>query len=153
MTLQAYCALTYTGNNLYLPTPLCQDLLQGHTLAIPDPDAPTGLSPLLTTPSLDDPVNAQLSTIQVQVFFVMGQYRLSKEEAGERLEQWVHVVTKIQELRHSTRNFVRLAGDHLKPDGSLSQVTTTWPLHIDRFERQYYKAFVVNHLFWEDTED
>ena len=38
--LQADCSLTYAGNNLYLPTSFCQALLQGHILAIPDPDAP-----------------------------------------------------------------------------------------------------------------
>ena len=46
--LQADFSLTYAGNNIYLPTSFCQSLLQGHILSIPDPDAPTVLSPLLT---------------------------------------------------------------------------------------------------------
>ena len=41
--LQTDFSLTYTMNNFYLPTSLCLDLLQGHILDIPDPDAPTGL--------------------------------------------------------------------------------------------------------------
>ena len=57
-SLQANCSLTYTGNNIYLPTYFCQDLLQGNILAIPDPYAPTLLSTLLTPPSPARPVNA-----------------------------------------------------------------------------------------------
>ena len=45
-SLQADFSLTYAGNNIYVPTSFFQALLQGHILAIPDPDAPTGLSPL-----------------------------------------------------------------------------------------------------------
>ena len=56
--LQSDCALTYSRNNLYLTTLFCQDLLQGHILAIPDPDMPTGISPLLTPPSSARPANA-----------------------------------------------------------------------------------------------
>ena len=33
--LKADCSLTYAGNNIYLPTLFCQDLLQGHILEIP----------------------------------------------------------------------------------------------------------------------
>ena len=57
--LQANCSLTYAGNNIYLPTSFCQALLQGHILAIPDPDVPAGLSPLLTPTSFTEPANAQ----------------------------------------------------------------------------------------------
>ena len=39
--LQADCYLTYAGKNIYSPTSLCHALLQGHILAIPDPDVPT----------------------------------------------------------------------------------------------------------------
>ena len=39
--LQADFSLTYAGNNIYLPTYFCQAFLQGHILAIPDPEAPT----------------------------------------------------------------------------------------------------------------
>ena len=46
--LQANCYLHYTGSNIYLPTSFFQALLQGNILVIPDPDAPIGLSPLLT---------------------------------------------------------------------------------------------------------
>ena len=43
----------------------------------------------------------------------MGQDCLSKEEATELLDQRVHVLTSTQDLRHLTRNFVKLAGDYL----------------------------------------
>ena len=38
---------------------------------------------------------------------------LSKEEGGELLDQRVHVLTFTQDLRHSTRNFVKLSGDYI----------------------------------------
>ena len=44
--LQARCALTYSGHNLYLPTSFSQALLQGHILYIPNPDSPTVLNPV-----------------------------------------------------------------------------------------------------------
>ena len=56
----------------------CQALLQGHILAIPDPDAPTVLFPLLTPPSSAGPTNAQQQAIRIQVILSMGQDRLSK---------------------------------------------------------------------------
>ena len=56
--LQDDCSLTYAGKNIYLPTYFYQSLLQGRILAIPDPDAPMGLSPLLTPPSSARPANA-----------------------------------------------------------------------------------------------
>ena len=40
----------------------------------------------------------------------MGHYRLSKKEAGELLDQSFHVLTSTKELRHSTRNLVKIAG-------------------------------------------
>ena len=43
----------------------------------------------------------------------MGQYHLSKEEAGELLEQMAHALASTQELLHLTQNFVKLAGDYL----------------------------------------
>ena len=59
-----------------------------------------------------------------------------------------------QELRHSTRNFVKLAGDYL---GELSPVCismASWPRHIDRFKRQYDKAFVKGpSLYWTELLD
>ena len=78
MALQADCSLTYAGNNLYLPISFCQALLQGHILAIPDPDATTGLSPFLTPPSSEGPANAQQWATRIQVLLLIGKDRLSK---------------------------------------------------------------------------
>ena len=105
MALQADCSLTYAGNNIYIPTYFCQALLQGHILAIPDPDVPTGLSPILTPPSSAGPSNAQQRDMRIQVLLSMGQDRLSKEEVTELLYQRVQVLTSTQELHHSTRNW------------------------------------------------
>ena len=76
--LQANCSLIYAGNNIYLPTSFCWALLQGHILAIPDPDAPTGFLPLLTPPYSAGPVNAQKREMRIQVLLSMGQDCLSK---------------------------------------------------------------------------
>ena len=76
--LQANCSLTYAGNTIYLPTSFCQSLLQGHILKIPDPDTPTGISPLLTPPYSTGPENSQQRTIRIQVLLSMGQDCLSK---------------------------------------------------------------------------
>ena len=89
--LQADCALTYAGQNIYLPTLFYQYLLQWHTLTIPDQDSPTGLSPP-PSPSFTGPTNTQQKEIKIQVLIVMGQYRLSKDEAEDILEQRVHVL-------------------------------------------------------------
>ena len=70
--LQADCSLTYAGKNLYLPTSLCQALLQGHILVIPDPDVPTGLLPLLTPPSSAGPANAQQRAMRIQFLLSIG---------------------------------------------------------------------------------
>ena len=94
--LQADFFLTYAENNIYLPTSFYRVLLQGHILAIPDPDAPTGLSPLLTPPSSAGPVNAHQWAMQIQFLLSMVQDCLSKEEAGEILDQRVHVLTSTQ---------------------------------------------------------
>ena len=77
----------------------------------------------------------------------MGQDRLSKEEATERLDQRVHVITSTQELCHSTRNFVKLAGDYLGEGSPVCISMESWPLHINRFDRQYEKAFARDPLF------
>ena len=79
MALQSYFSLIYAGNNIYLPTSFCQALLQRHILAIPDPDAPTVLSPLLTPPSSAGPANAEQRAMRIQLLLSMGQDRLSKE--------------------------------------------------------------------------
>ena len=83
----------------------------------------------------------------------MGQDCLSKEEAGKLLDQRVHVLTSTQELRHLTRNFVTLAGDYLGEESSICLSMGTWPHHIDRFERQYDKAFARDTLFEADFMD
>ena len=129
--LQADCSLTYAGNNIYLPTSFCQALLQGHILAIPDPDAPTVILPLLTPPSSVGPANAQQRAMQIQVLLSMGQDCLSKEEATELLDQRVHVLTSTQELRHSTRNFVKLVGDCLGGGSPVCVSVASWLRHID----------------------
>ena len=83
----------------------------------------------------------------------MGQDRLSKEEATELLDQRVHVFTLTQELRHSTRNFVRLAADYLGEGSPVSIMMASWPRHIDRFEWKYEKAFSRDPLFGADLMD
>ena len=85
--------------------------------------------------------------MRIQVLLSMGQDRLSKEEAMELLEQRVHVLASTQELRHSTRNFVQLAGDYLEEGSPVSIMMASWPRHIDRFEQQYDKAFSRDPLF------
>ena len=76
--LQADFSLTYAGNNIYLPTYFCQDLPQEYILAILDPDAPTGLLPLLTPPSSAGPTIAQQWAMIIQFLLFMRQDRLSK---------------------------------------------------------------------------
>ena len=70
----------------------------------------------------------------VQVLLAMVQDRISREEAGELLDQWVHLVNTNQELRHSTINYVQLVGGYLVTYGPLNQAMSTWLCHIDRFE-------------------
>ena len=83
----------------------------------------------------------------------MGQDRLSKEEMTELLDQRVHMLTLTQELSHSTRNFVRLAGDYLGEGSPVCVMMASWPRHIDRFERKYIKAFARDPLFGADLID
>ena len=132
---QSDCSLTYAGNGIYLHTSFFQALLQGHILDILDPDTPTGLSPLLTPPYSAGPANAQQRAMRIQVLLSMGQDFLSKEEAGELLDQRVNVLTSTQELRHSTQNFVKLAGDYLGEERPICLSMGMWPRHLDRFER------------------
>ena len=77
----------------------------------------------------------------------MGYYQLSKEDMGKLLDQQVHMVVTIQEHRHSTRNFERVAREYLCMDGTLFQAMATLPCHIDRFEQQYDKEFAADRLF------
>ena len=83
----------------------------------------------------------------------MGKDILPKEEAGELLEQRVHILISTQELRHLTRNFVKLVGDYLGEESPICLSMGTWPHHIDRFERQYDKAFARDPLFGADLMD
>ena len=71
-SLQAVFSLTYAGKNLSLPTSLCQALLQGNILAIPDPDASMGLSPLMNLPSSAGPANAHQRAMRIQILLSMG---------------------------------------------------------------------------------
>ena len=64
--------------------------------------------PFLTSPPSAKPVNAQQRAMRIQVLLSMGQYCLSKEEAGELLDQRVHILASTQELRRLKRNFVKL---------------------------------------------
>ena len=83
----------------------------------------------------------------------MGQDRLSKEEATELLDQRFHVLTSTQELRHSMRKFVKLAGDYLGEGSPVCVSIALWMHHIDRFDRQYDKAFARDPLFRADLMD
>ena len=83
----------------------------------------------------------------------MGHDLLSKEEAGELLDQRVHILTSTQELRHSTQNFVKLAGEYLGEESQICLSMGKWPRHIDRFERQYNKAFERDPIFGADFMD
>ena len=49
-----------------------------------------------------------------------------------------------------TRNFVKLAGDYLGGEIPICLSMGTWPRHIDRFERQYNKAFARDPLSGAD---
>ena len=60
------------------------------------------------------------------------------------------MLTSTQELRHSTRIFVKLAGDYLGEGSPVCISMALWPRHIDRFERQYDKAFTMDPLFGAD---
>ena len=91
--------------------------------------------------------------MRIQVLLSMGQDRLSKEEAGDLLDQRVHVLTSTQDLRHSTRNFVKLAGEYLGEDIPICLSMGSWPRHIDRFERKYDKAFARDPPFGAELMD
>ena len=86
--------------------------------------------------------------MHIEVLLSTGQYRLSKVEATELLDQRVHVLTSTQELRQSTHNFVKLVGDYLGEEIPICILMGSWLRHIDRFKRQYDKAFARDTLFW-----
>ena len=54
---------------------------------------------------------------------------------------------------HLTRNFVKLAGDYLGEGSPVYLSMALWPCHIDRFERQYDKAFARYPIFGADLMD
>ena len=76
--LQADFFLTYAGHNLYPQDLLYQALLEGHILPIPYPDAPTGISPLISPLESYGLENAHKCAIWIQVLLEMGQDHLSK---------------------------------------------------------------------------
>ena len=65
----------------------------------------------------------------------------------------VHILTSTQDLHHSTRNFVKLAGYYLGEEILICISMESWPRHIERFERQYDKAFARGPLFGADLMD
>ena len=91
--------------------------------------------------------------MRIQVLLSMGQGFLSKEEVGELLDQRVHVLTSTHKLRHLTRNFVKLAGDYMGEESPICLCMGSCPCHIDRFERQYDKAFARDPPFGADLMD
>ena len=95
--LQSDCDPTYVRKILYFPTAFYKDLFQGKTLDMTDSNAPTGLSSLLTPPSLSGPENLQRRAMQVQFLVTMCVHQISKEETGELLDQRVHMVNKTQD--------------------------------------------------------
>ena len=83
----------------------------------------------------------------IQVLVAMGQDRLFKEDAGEMLDQRVHMVTTTQDIRHSIRNFLSVDGNYLRDEGTLIRAMATRKCYIDRFEQQYDKVFTGNPFF------
>ena len=136
-----------------MPTSFCQALLQGHILAIPDPDMTTVILPLLTPPYYAGPANAQKRAMQIQVLLSMGHDRLPKEEAGKLLDHRVQFLTSTQELRHLAKNFAKIAGDYLGEESPISLSIRTWTHYFDQFDWQYDKAFSRDPLFWSDSMD
>ena len=63
------------------------------------------------------------------------------------------MVVTTQELRHSTRNVVRLTGEYLGTEGTFYRAIVTWPHNINCFESQYDKAFAGHDLFRADIVD
>ena len=91
--------------------------------------------------------------MRIQVLLSMGENLLLKGEVGELLDQRVHVLTSTQDLLHSMRNFVKLMGNSLGVKRPVYLSMGLWLQHIDRFERQYDKAFARDTLFGADLMD
>ena len=51
------------------------------------------------------------------------------------------------------RNVVKLAGYHLGEGSPVCLSMVLWPPHIDRFKRQYDKAFARDPIFGSDLMD
>ena len=102
---------------------------------IPDSDVPTRLSPLLTLLSSAGSKNPQHRVTKIQIILAMLQDIMSKEEAGELLDQRVHIVTSTQEVRNYSKHFVKIVGDYLGGECPFCLSMETWTHHIDRFER------------------
>ena len=83
----------------------------------------------------------------------MGKDQPLKYEEGKLLDQRVQTFTSTQELRHSTRKFVKLVRDYLGEDSPICLSIGIWTRHIDRFERQFNKAFTRDLLFGADLMD
>ena len=54
---------------------------------------------------------------------------------------------------HRKNNFVKLAGDYLGEEIPMCCYMATWTRHIDRFNKQYNKAFSKYPLFGADFID
>ena len=63
------------------------------------------------------------------------------------------MLTSTQELRHSTRNFVKLVGDYLGEGSPVCLLMASWPRHIDRFDWKYDKSFAGYPPFGADLMD
>ena len=63
------------------------------------------------------------------------------------------MLTSTQELRHSTRNFVRLAGDNRGEGSPVCIMMASWRRHIDRFKWKYNKDFSRDPLFGANLMD
>ena len=65
--------------------------------------------------------------MRVKVIFETVQDCLSTEEAGEFLEQQLHVVTTTQKLYHITRKCIRVDVEYLGVEGPPSRAMAIWP--------------------------
>ena len=87
------------------------------------------------------------------MIMLMGQDRLSKEDAGNLLDQRVHVFASTQGLRQLTWNFVKVVGGYLGVEIPICLSMETCPCHIDCFERKYDKDFLKDPLLGSDLMD
>ena len=97
--------------------------------------------------------NSQQRAMRIQVLLSIGKDLLSMEEAVELLDQRVHVLASTQELQHSTRKFVKLAGDYIGAEIMILLSMETWLPHIGRFKQKYDNASAKDPLFGADLMD